>query len=148
MKVIAANLAFCLIWIVSVQAAEPARFVGKVTLPSGQTVVVAEGDFEPRSIGSYSVRLYSGRQPRFPTDDFVAGLIQKRDGAVEKLVLADIDGDRSPEIIVILRSVGTGNYVSAQAFTVAKGQLVLRASVATLPANSDPVAALKKANKQ
>ena len=34
------------------------RFIAKLALPTGQTVVVAEGEFEARSIGSFSVRLY------------------------------------------------------------------------------------------
>lgn len=33
------------------------RHVGKLRLPSNQTVVVAEGDLEARSTGSFSVRL-------------------------------------------------------------------------------------------
>ena len=42
--------------------AEPTGyFVEKLALPSGQTAVVAEGDFEARSIGSYSVRIYSNK---------------------------------------------------------------------------------------
>ena len=49
--------------------AEPTGyFVEKLALPSGQTAVVAEGDFEARSIGSYSVRIYS-RQSAQPDDD-------------------------------------------------------------------------------
>ena len=40
--------------------AEPTgHFVHKLALATGQTAVVAEGDFEARSIGSYSVRIYS-----------------------------------------------------------------------------------------
>jgi len=42
-------------------AVEPSeRFVQKVALPSGHTAVVAEGDFEARSTGSYRVRLGTG----------------------------------------------------------------------------------------
>lgn len=35
------------------------RFVQKLALPFNQTAVVAEGDFEARSTGSYSVRIYA-----------------------------------------------------------------------------------------
>lgn len=35
------------------------RFVQKVTIHPGLVVVVSEGDLEARSIGSYSVRVYS-----------------------------------------------------------------------------------------
>ncbi len=41
----------------ALHAAEPERFIAKIKLPSGQTAVVAEGDLEARSIGSFSVRL-------------------------------------------------------------------------------------------
>jgi hypothetical protein len=92
--------------------------------------VVAEGDFEPRSIGSYSVRLYSGENPQRPTDDFLAGVIHERDGSIEKVVLADVDGNGRDEIVVIVRNAGTGSYLSAHAFAIEKKRLVLRASVA------------------
>ena len=122
------------------------RLIQKVKLPSGQLAVVAEGDYEPRSLGSYSVRLYSGENAQFPLDDFVAGIIKKRDnGAIEQVKLADIDGDGHIEIVVIIRCVGTGQYLSADAFAVEKKRLMLRASVADLAPNADPIAALKKA---
>src|SRR5262245_4741611 len=42
-------------------AEEGARLVKKAPFPgSPQIAVVAEGDFEPRSIGSYSLRIYAG----------------------------------------------------------------------------------------
>ena len=69
---------------VSLQAAESDRFIAKVKLPSGQTAVVAEGDFEARSIGSFSVRLYDAAPPEDETTFFTAGLIRARDGTVEK----------------------------------------------------------------
>jgi len=40
------------------------RHVGKLRLPSNQTVVVAEGDLEARSTGSFSVRLYAAADAR------------------------------------------------------------------------------------
>lgn len=125
-------------------AAEADRFVQKIKLPTGQTVVVAAGDFEPRSIGSYSVRLYSGVNPKFPTDDFRVGVIHERDGSIEKVVLADVDGDGHDEIVVIVRCAGTGSYLSAHAFAIGKKSLVLRSSVADLPPDADPVSALKE----
>ena len=67
---------------------------------------------------------------------------------VEKVMLADIDEDQRQEIVVAVRSVGTGSYLSAHAFTVAKGKLVFCAAVEGLAANSDPVAALRKAGKK
>jgi hypothetical protein len=39
------------------------RFVSKLTLPKGETIVVAEGDFEARSTDSFSIRLYEAAVP-------------------------------------------------------------------------------------
>lgn len=109
--------------------------------------MVAEGDFEARSTGSFSVRLYSSEnaQPGDDTTFFVTGLIRGRDGWIEKLELADIDGDGKPEIIVLVRSGGVGLSLSAHAFAFAKERLWLRASVVDLEKDDNPIAALKKA---
>ena len=126
--------------------AEPTGyFVEKLALPSGQTAVVAEGDFEARSIGSYSVRIYS-RQSGQPDDDttfFSSGVIRARDGTVEKVFLAELGNDDPPSLVVAIRTAGSGGYLSADAFTIGKTAVVLRASVSGLPANADPVVALK-----
>jgi hypothetical protein len=61
------GLILCSICLAQV-AASDARFVQKLALPGNQTVVIAEGDFESRSIGSYSIRLYSTRDA-LPGDD-------------------------------------------------------------------------------
>jgi ecotin len=126
--------------------AEPAgHFVQKVALATGQTAVVAEGDFEARSIGSYSVRIYS-TQSAEPDDDttfFSSGVIRARDGTIEKVFLAELDNDGPPSLVVAIRSAGSGGYLSADAFTIEKDAVVLRVSVSGLAANADPVAALK-----
>ena len=141
-------LAVMVILITAAHAAAQDRFVSKLTLPTGETVVVAEGDFEARSIGSFSVRLYEAAAAPDETTFFISGLIRARDGVVEKVLLADIDEDQQQEIVVAVRSVGTGSYLSAHAFAVAKGKLVFRAAVEGLAANSDPVAALRKSGKK
>jgi hypothetical protein len=75
-------------------AAEEAPSILRGVIPGTTTmVVVAEGQLEPRSIGSYSVRIYGERNRRFPYDDFVAGTVRRRDGALEKLLFSDLDGD-------------------------------------------------------
>jgi hypothetical protein len=132
----------------SVHAAAQDRYVSKITLPTGKTVVVAEGDFEARSIGSFSLRLYEAAAAPDETTFFTSGLIRARDGAVEKVMLADIDGDQQQEIVVTVRSVGTGSYLSAHAFAVAKDKLVFLAAVEGLAAEADPVAALRKSTKK
>ncbi|MCJ7838890.1 MAG: PliI family lysozyme inhibitor of I-type lysozyme [Burkholderiales bacterium] len=109
--------------------------------------MVAEGDFEARSIGSYSVRIYSTENAQAGDDTtfFAAGVVRARDGAVEKVLLADLGDDRHPSLIVAIRSAGSGGYLSADAYTIDKDKVALRASVSGLPANADPVAALKSA---
>ena len=117
----------------------------KLALSAGQTAVVAEGDFEARSIGSYSIRVYS-RESAQPDDDttfFSSGVIRARDGTVEKVFLAELGNDAAPSLVVAIRTAGSGGYLSADAFTIGKDTVVLRASVSGLPANADPVVALK-----
>lgn len=130
--------------------AQPAdRFVQKLTLPGEQTVVVAEGDFEARSLGSYSVRLYStGKAPvNGDAGFFASGLVRLRNGTLEKVFLENLGPGEAPSLIVTMRSAGTGSYVSADAFRIAGNKVLLHASVAELPADADPVAALKNALK-
>lgn len=139
----------CVLVIYSVSAsafATDLRFVQKLKLSPTQTVVIAEGDLEARSIGSYSVRLYASENNE-ETTFFQVGIIYERDGVIEKIALADIDGDGRAEIVVIVRSVGSGNYLSAQAFRFNQQQISLRASVSGLPATTDPFVALKQAKK-
>ena len=128
-------------------ASEAERFITKVKLPSGQTVVVAEGDFEARSLGSFSVRLYDAAPPEDETTFFRAGQIRGRDGTIEKVVVANVAGDRRPEIVVIVRSAGTGGYLSAHAFAINKQQLIFRSVVEGLPPDADLIAALRKLNR-
>lgn len=106
-------------------------------------VVVAEGDFEPRSVGSYSLRAYGGTNPRFPYDDFIAGTVWPRNGTVEDVRFSDLDRDGSPEIIVVIRSAGTGGYLSADAFQLHGTTLTLLEAVSDLAKDADPVRALE-----
>ncbi|HEY6598342.1 MAG TPA: PliI family lysozyme inhibitor of I-type lysozyme [Pseudomonadales bacterium] len=123
------------------------RFVQKVTQPSGQTAVITEGDCEARSLGSYSVRLYRADPSGDDATFYQSGLILERDGTIESVRLADLDGDGRDEMVVVVRSVGTGGYVAAQAFSVANNRIEARSSVKDLPADADPVAALTKTTK-
>ena len=63
-------------------AATADRFTQTVPLAKGLVAVVAEGDLEARSMGSYTVRAYfdakasPGNEPTF----YAAGLVRPRDG--------------------------------------------------------------------
>jgi hypothetical protein len=110
-------------------------------------VVADEGEGEPRSTGSYALRLYKSGDPSYPFDVFVGGAVRARDGTLEALKFADLNRDGKNEIIVVVRSAGSGGYLSADAFRLQKGALVLAASKSGLPADDDPVAELAGGRK-
>lgn len=126
-----------------------ARFANKFQIPgSREVVVVAEGDFEPRSIGSYGLRVYGGSSKKFPLDDFVVGFVRPRNGTVEAVRFADVDGDGRPEIVVIIRAAGSGGYLSADAFRYQTKSLEFVLSVSDLDKRADPMEALRGKFKQ
>ncbi len=116
-------------------------------LSSGKLAVASEGNIEPRSIGSYALRIYTAATPEFPFDDFIVGTVNSRDGSIEKVITHDFDRDGLDEIIVIMRSVGTGSYLSADAFKYEKGSLSLLSVVQGLKKDADPIQALELAIK-
>jgi hypothetical protein len=88
----------------------------KIWISKELTAVVAEGDFEPRSIGSFTLRFYradDGEAKRgLDADDFAGGILRERDGQIEKVELLDLDGDSTNELIISARSAGSGGYLS------------------------------------
>lgn len=117
-----------------------ARFVRSASLPGARaTIVVAEGDYEPRSVGSYSIRAYAAGDARFPYDRFLAGAVRPRNGVVEELRFADVDGDGATDVIVVMRAAGTGGHLSADAFRLQGRALALLGSVSGLARDADPV---------
>lgn len=127
----------------TLKASEPSRFIKKIKLTTGQSVVVAEGDFEARSIGSFSVRVYDAAPIGDETTFFISGLIHTRDGTIEKVILVDINDDQKQEIIVIARSVGTGGYLSAYAFAFDNKQLRYLSGIDGLLPDADPLKAFR-----
>lgn len=124
-------------------AADVDRAVKTATYPQTQgAVVVAEGDLEPRSIGSYSLRLYAKNDPAFPYDGFITGIVRPRDGSIENVRFADLDRDGVPEIIVIMRAAGSGGFLSADAFRFQEKTLTLLTSVSGIEGDADPIRAL------
>lgn len=107
-------------------------------------VVVAEGDFEPRSIGSYTLRIYAKNDPAYPYDEFITGAVRSRNGTIESLKFADLDRDGTQEIIVTTRYVGSGNYVTVDAYRLRKKNLQLLTSIAGMDASKDAIQALKQ----
>lgn len=103
--------------VVNAVRAESGLFHEVITLDTGQRLVVEESSLEPRSIGSFSVRLYSGANPKFPYDDFRRGLLLKRDGILESVrVLPPQDGHA--RVLITVRSVGSGSHASYHLLTL------------------------------
>ncbi|WP_279503865.1 PliI family lysozyme inhibitor of I-type lysozyme [Aeromonas veronii] len=126
-------------------AAQAEEGFGKqLTLPSGQVIRVAQGVGEPASIGSYDVRLYSGQNAQFPLDEFQDGKVMARNGFIRELKLVDLNGDKQPELVVIIESAGSGSYQDADAYTVnPQGELEIFNQVKELEPKEDVVKALK-----
>lgn len=125
------------------QSAE--RFVRRLELSDVLNVVVAEGEFEPRSIGSYSLHLYAREQTPVSEDVglFLSGVVRQREGVLEQVLIAPLEAAEAPSVIVTMRSVGSGSYLSADAFKVVGNALVLHASIASAPADTDLIKALQ-----
>jgi hypothetical protein len=120
----------------------------EVTLSSGELVVIHEGLGEPRSIGSYSLRVYSVSSQKYPYDNFIAGIILPREGVVDLVEKYDLDKDGGDEIIVIVRSVGTGNYISVTAIKYEGHSLKVLSGLDGLTKDVDPIKSLAYAFSQ
>jgi hypothetical protein len=116
-----------------------------ITLSSGEYVVVSEGFGEPRSIGSYSLRIYSVLNPKYPYDNFVAGVILAREGVIEKVMAYDLDKDGSDEIVVIVRNVGTGSYLSVKAIKYDGKSISVLLALDGLNKDANPIQSLQSA---
>ena len=88
------------------------RFVGRVALRDGFVCVVAEGDLEPRSIGTFAVRAYRD----LDVGDYVAGVITPRNGFVKAAYRPSRDPAGSDEIVVEVETAGSGRYVETLIF--------------------------------
>ena len=109
-----------------------------LSLDNGQTVTISEGPGEARSLGSFAIRRYAAAEPGEETTFFLDGQVQSRDGFVERAEIADLNGDGRAEVVVIVRSAGSGGYLSAHAFSV-EPRLAEAGSLEGLPADADPV---------
>ncbi len=82
-------------------------------------VRVQPGAAESATIGSYAVRWY-----RHSVDDFTAGTVAVRDGELAALWLVDLDRDGGREVLVWLRSGGSGSYGRVDRYHLDSGSLV------------------------
>lgn len=134
------------IW--AADASDQSRWVSKLRLNPEVVVVVAEGDLEPRSIGTVSVRAYradaEAERKGFDLDAYVGGALCQREGVVESVSTADINGDGRPEVIVMMRSAGSGGWRSAVALAVRESRVEIVARVDDLPPGADVIRALRR----
>ncbi len=88
------------------------RFVAEFPLRGGFVCVVAEGDREPRSIGTFSVRVYRNLE----VGDYAVGIIARRDGFVRKAYAVPSAEDGREEIAVEVETAGSGRYAKLHVF--------------------------------
>lgn len=119
-------------------------FQKSLPLNSEILVLVSENTLEPRSVGSYTVNTYLVVNPEQRYDRFISGLVMSRNGFVEAIKMVDLNSDGDKELVVIIRSVGTGNYLSADAFDINRDSLTFLKTVTGLAADANPVSALTK----
>jgi hypothetical protein len=79
-------------------AAQSARFEHSLILGDGSRLVIVEGEREPRSTGSYTVRLYSGVNAQYPYDDFQAGVVLPRVGFIETIEVVSTHSPSAPTL--------------------------------------------------
>ena len=115
------------------------RLQKEIKLQPDVIAVLSEASLEPRSIGSYSLRIYRVLETRFPYNNYVAGTIELRNGSIKTFKGQDINGDGKKEIIVITESAGTGSYLDASAFEFDGESLNIIASVLDQQPNTDMV---------
>ena len=132
--------------VAAVLAGESALFSQVLMWQDSGRIVVSENDYEPRSIGSLSIRVYGGRNPEFPFDDFIVGAIFARDGVIESVHVLDVDGDDRDDLVVVQQTVGSGAYRNADAFSVRQAQKVRIGSVRGLAADVDLIETLRGAS--
>ncbi|MEP6390511.1 MAG: PliI family lysozyme inhibitor of I-type lysozyme [Halioglobus sp.] len=143
-KALAYLLTVLTLFVGSATADESALFSTVLVWQGSGRVIVSENSLEPRSIGSFSIRFYGGRNSDFPFDDFQVGAIFERDGVIESVQVVDIDGDNQDDLVVVLRTVGSGAYRNVDAFSIGLSEIVRMGSVSGVAPDADPIELLKQ----
>ncbi|WP_285165011.1 PliI family lysozyme inhibitor of I-type lysozyme [Shewanella goraebulensis] len=95
-------------------------YVKSFTFKNGQSVVVAEGRIEPRSIGSISIKLYKDLN----VGDFTQGIFIPRDGTILSVDVVE-DTMKKQKLKIITATAGSGNYQAIGYFCVENEQVAL-----------------------
>ncbi|WP_434777630.1 PliI family lysozyme inhibitor of I-type lysozyme [Neisseria sp. Ec49-e6-T10] len=91
-----------------------------ITLPDSRVAVVASGDLEGASVGSYSLAIYTNSD----LIDFVVGAIFPRDGSIfmdngePRVEFADMNGDGKEEIVITKLTAGSGAYLEVDILSI------------------------------
>ncbi len=93
-------------------------FIKAYPLDNNQTLVIAEGRLEPRSIGTMSVKLYAD----LIVGDFIDGLIIARDGSILSVA---IESEPLRKITITTVTAGSGNYENTQLVCINNDSLSL-----------------------
>ena len=118
----------CLCFAIVCPVLRATPFSEGVQLLKNSYVVVEESALEPRSIGSYSIRLYDLTTPDFPTDNFVSGIIRVREGTIQSIEKVDVNSDGEEDLVVLIRSAGSGGYLQIEAFQCSDKKIEVLAS--------------------
>ena len=127
------------------QATSLERTISKTVPGTGWKVTATEGPLEPRSIGSYALRFYVPYEPEWPFDNYVDGDVRIRDGSIEQILFEDLNSDDVEDVVVSIRSAGSGGYQSADGFLLSKEGVTFVKSVEGLAKDANPVQAILKA---
>ena len=98
------------------------RFIGEFRLNGDMVAVVAEGDREPRSIGSYTVRIYADLY----NGSYVTGIIRPRNGFIRAVRVADSATPGQDEITVVMETAGSGRYATTDVFCFNGRELIVQ----------------------
>lgn len=124
------------------------RTISKSVPGTGWKVTVTEGPLEPRSIGSYALRFYVPHDPEWPFDNYVDGDVRVRDGSIDQLLFEDLNNDQKLDLVVVMRSAGSGNYQNADGYVLSQGGIAFLKSVEGLAKDANPLEAMSRALKE
>jgi hypothetical protein len=134
-------LIFLLLSALSVSA--QAHFSKAYHLKNDVCLIVEDGRLEDPGQGSYTIKLNKWMDhSSWPAGSFYSGIVRPRDGTVENVLFVDLDGKK--DVVVTIRSIGTGGYLDADAFAVDGKKLVLLGKVTNLKPDQNVVEALTR----
>lgn len=124
------KLLYVLIGFLALAAGSVSAHNGKmITLPDSRVAVIANGDLESASIGSYSIAIYTDNN----LFDFVAGAIFSRDGSIfmdngePRIEFIDMDGDGKEDLVITKLTAGSGTYLEVDVVSITDNSIKLLA---------------------